>query len=111
MPGGPAKMREVRKRLEANPRRPVLLKVLKRLEATRTRAMKAPFARAPSAATITEEMREVSPLAGARASVAAADPEAAVVAGDDRILSYTCRLSLDVERCPMQRTNLNIDKW
>jgi hypothetical protein len=43
--------------------------------------------------------------------VAVADLEAAVVGGDDRIVSYAHRQSLVMERCPMQRTNLNIDKW
>jgi Protein of unknown function (DUF2950) len=43
--------------------------------------------------------------------VAAAQLEAAVVGGDDQILSYTCRQSLDTERGPMQRTNLNVGKW
>ena len=54
---GPAKNQEVRKRPEANLRRHVLsAAVLKQLEDTRTREMKAPHARAPSVATITEEM-------------------------------------------------------
>jgi hypothetical protein len=43
--------------------------------------------------------------------VAAADLEAAVVRVDDRNLSRTCRKSLDMERCPMLRMNLSIDKW
>jgi hypothetical protein len=51
-----AKIQEVRKRPEAIPQRAVLLTVPKRLEDTRTLAMKALFARAPLAATITEEM-------------------------------------------------------
>ena len=51
-----AKIREVRKLPEATPRRPVLLTVPKRLEDTLGLAMKAPFARTPLAATITEEM-------------------------------------------------------
>src|ERR1700722_13756356 len=34
-----------------------------------------------------------------------------VVDIDDRILSYGCPQSLDMERCAMQRKNLNIDKW
>jgi Protein of unknown function (DUF2950) len=42
---------------------------------------------------------------------AAAELEAAVVGGDDQILSHTCRQSLEMERGPMQRTNLNIGKW
>jgi hypothetical protein len=42
---------------------------------------------------------------------AAVDREAAVVDGDDRMLSYPCRQSLDVERCPMQRMNLNLHGW
>jgi hypothetical protein len=56
MPGGPAMMQEVQKRPEATPQRPIRLTALKRLEDTRARAMKAPCARAPLAATITEEM-------------------------------------------------------
>jgi hypothetical protein len=51
-----AKNQEPPKGPEATPRRPVLLKVPKGLEDTLTLAMKAPFARVPSAATITEEM-------------------------------------------------------
>src|SRR5271163_1225963 len=43
--------------------------------------------------------------------MAAAGVDMAAVGIDDRILSYTSRQSLDMERCPMQRTNLNIDKW
>ena len=55
MPGGPGMMQEVPKGAEATPRRPIRLTALKRLEDTPTRAMKAPCARAPLAATITEE--------------------------------------------------------
>jgi hypothetical protein len=82
-PTGRAKIQEVRKRAGATPQPPVLLTVLKGLEDTRTSAMKAPLARAPLAATITEELREASPPAGVRASAAVVDM--AVVDIDDRI--------------------------
>jgi hypothetical protein len=85
MPDGSAKSQEVQKRPEAPPQRLIRLIVLKRLEDTRTRAMKAPVARAPLAAMITEEKQEASPLAGARASAAAAHLAAAAVGIDDRI--------------------------
>ena len=55
MPGGPGMMQEVPKRPEATPQRPIRLTALKRLEDTPAHAMKAPCARAPLAATITEE--------------------------------------------------------
>ena len=56
MPGGPVMMQEVQKRPEATPQRRIRLTALKGLEDMPTRAMKAPCARAPLAATITEEM-------------------------------------------------------
>jgi hypothetical protein len=52
----PARIREVRKRPEATPRPGALLRILRPLEDTLMPATKAPFARAPLAATIMAEM-------------------------------------------------------
>jgi hypothetical protein len=90
------------------PQRPMLSTALKRLEGTRSGAMKAAFARALLATTITAASQEDSPHAAARASVA--DPAVAVVAGGESNLVVGLAESLDMERWSMQRTTLEIEK-
>src|SRR5580658_5165636 len=86
----------------------MLSTALKRLEGTRSGAMKAAFARALLATTITAASQEDSLHAAARASVA--DTAVAVVAGGESNLVVGLAESLDMERCSMQRTTLKIDK-